>query len=173
MYTVYSFYDVHKRNSCYHDNMKKDGEKYARITINVNFSQIKDMNKGRFEMKKLCTLLAGITLTGAMMPVVAQAAEAEPNVNSQQNYKINNNQSYIDSNQYHEGNEISPEEHDRLIEKMEQFLSVEDGELVFEDVPFSIYADYGYDIVRGLVEGIEVINDLAQNDIIEINKDFS
>ena len=70
-------------------------------------------------------------------------------------------------------NEISPEEHDELIATLEQFLNVEDGKFVFEEVPSNVYVDFEYEMVDELIKGVNTSNELAEYGEVKINNDLT
>jgi len=69
--------------------------------------------------------------------------------------------------------EISPEEHDLLVQIMEEYLHFEDGKLYFEQIPFYVYSKFGRGIVEDLVASVEVTNEMSSHGEIQINEDLT
>ena len=110
--------------------------------------------------KKHIALGLAVTLTlGVLLPVTA--------VNAQEN------EYQSDSVMLEDSIELTEEEADLLIAELENFLRIENGHFVFDAVPFVLYAQFGYEVVQGMIDGVEVINELVDTGDAIINDDLS
>jgi len=64
---------------------------------------------------------------------------------------------------------LSNYQFDSLKYDLEEFLRVENGQFYFENIPFEIYFEYGFQLVEKMKNTIEIPNQLAQEGRIEIN----
>jgi len=117
---------------------------------------IKKITKKRTKQATLA-FLAAIMTQGALAPAFSLTASAAAPA-----YTI----------ELGEG-EITVETSDALIAVLEQYLTVEDGKFVFDHVPFHVYAQFGHELVQGFIDGIQVVNEQAENGEIRIHEDLS
>lgn len=126
--------------------------------------------------KKLISVLTVVTLVTPIMPGTSLIAQANSNPSTNSYFHNDYSEDSLQYNSYDVVDTNFDSEVDvieRAIEALYEYGRVENGLAVFDQVPFGVFHEFGYDLIHSLIESVDEVNELAKDGEVIINDDLT